>query len=75
MACKPGSVPLAGGRPSISATDCSVALAVNPEVPAVRRSSRKRLECLPIRPCSRQSLPRFTPPLSRSSAADSSLWH
>ncbi|MEO0064330.1 MAG: hypothetical protein RLZZ377_756, partial [Chloroflexota bacterium] len=52
MACKPGSVPLAGGRPSISTPDCSGALAVNPEVPAVRRSSRKRLECLPIRPCS-----------------------
>ena len=74
MACKPGSVPLAGGRPSISTPDCSGALAVNPEVPAVRRSSRKRLKCLPIRPCSRQSLPRFTPPRTEA-RVDSSLWH
>jgi len=44
-----------------------MARAINPRTLAVRQFQPRGLKRPPIWPCSRQSLPRFTPPTSRSS--------
>ena len=66
MAYKPGSVPLAEGRPSISTVDRSTAPAVNPEIPAVRWSPPHAAEASPYSTLLQAEFAAFHPAAGRS---------